>query len=101
MSEKNEDFDDGYQSNDRTGKDDYILFHKDEDFIFFNNFVKHQELKDYTIENLLEKNINKGNINIVEYLMSVFSERENYNYNQLHLMVTSQKPNAEKNIEIN
>ena len=32
--------------------------------------------------------------------MSIFSERNDYGYNQLHLMVTSQKPGAEKNIEI-
>ena len=103
ISESNEDFDIGllnkYQTN-KNENDKFIFFHKDEDFINFNNFAKQQELNDYEIEQLLEENINKGNINIVEYLMSIFSAREEYNYNQLHLQVTSQKPNAEKNIEI-
>ena len=76
------------------------LFHDDEDFINFNTFAKHQELKDHEISSLLNENIDKGNISIVEYLMSVFTAKDIYNYNKLHQLVTSQKPGAEKNLDI-
>ena len=101
IGDKNEDFDDGYLNNNESEDNiESIFFHEDEDFNFFNNFAKHQELEDYQIENLLEENISKGNIDIVEYLMSIFAAKNEYNYNNLHEMVTSQKPNSENNIEI-
>ena len=83
--------------------DDYeneAFFCEDDDFNFFNSFAKQIELDDNSIENLLEYNFGRGNIDIVEYLMSIFSDRNDYGYNQLHLMVTSQKKEAEKNLEI-
>ena len=76
------------------------LFHDDEDFLNFNTFAKHQDLKDHDISSLLNENIDKGNIAIVEYLMSVFTAKEIYGYNKLHQLVTSQKPGAEKNLDI-
>ncbi len=44
--------------------------------------------------------MDKGNISIVEYLMNIFSSKEIYNYNKLHQLVTVQKQNAEKNLDI-
>ena len=102
---RNEDFSTGYDLAIRKvmrypeGENTY-LFHDDEDFINFNTFAKHQELKDHEISALLNENIDKGNISIVEYLMSVFTSKEIYNYNKLHQLVTSQKPGAEKNLDI-
>ena len=101
----NEDFSTGYdlaiRKFMRYNESDYsYLFHDDEDFINFITFAKHQELKDHEINSLLNENIDKGNISIVEYLMSVFTAKEIYNYNKLHQLVTSQKPNAEKDLEI-
>ena len=101
----NEDFSTGYdlaiRKVMRYNHDDHsFLFHDDEDFINFNTFAKHQELKDHEISSLLNENIDKGNISIVEYLMSVFTAKEIYNYNKLHQLVTSQKPGAEKNLDI-
>ena len=46
------------------------LFHDDEDFLNFNTFAKHQDLKDHDISSLLNENIDKGNIAIVEYLIN-------------------------------
>ena len=105
VSSYNEDFSTGYQQIVRkfisyTSSQETMLFHDDEDFINFNTFAKHQELKDYTINSLLNENIDKGNISIVEYLLSVFPTKEIYNYNKLHQLVTVQKPGAEKNLEI-
>jgi len=105
VSSYNEDFSTGYQQIVRkfisyTSSKETILFHDDEDFINFNTFAKHQELSDYIINNLLNENIDKGNISIVEYLLSVFTSKEVYNYNKLHQLVTVQKPGAEKNLEI-
>ena len=80
--------------------DNSYLFHDDEDFTFFNAFAKNQDLKDYEINSLLNENIDKGNIKIVEYLMSAFTAKEIYNYNKLHQLVTSTKPGAEKNLDI-
>ena len=77
-----------------------ILFHEDEDFLNFINFAKKQDLDNYTINALLNENIDKGNISIVEYLMSVFTSKEIYNYNKLHQLVTVQKPGAEKALDI-
>ena len=102
---RNEDFSTGYDLAIRKfmrypDDDQSYLFHDDEDFLNFNTFAKHQELKDYEINSLLNENIDKGNISIVEYLMSVFTSKEVYNYNKLHQLVTSQKPGAEKNLDI-
>ena len=101
----NEDFSTGYELAIRKfmryqDNDHSYLFHDDEDFLNFNTFAKHQELKDHEISLLLDENIDKGNISIVEYLMSVFTSKEIYNYNKLHQLVTSQKPGAEKNLDI-
>ena len=102
---RNEDFSTGYDlaikkfMSYSQGEHTY-LFHDDEDFLNFNTFAKHQELKDYEINSLLNENIDKGNISIVEYLMSVFTSKEVYNYNKLHQLVTVQKPGAEKNLDI-
>ena len=104
-SYRNEDFSTGYDlaikkfMSYSQGEHTY-LFHDDEDFLNFNTFAKHQELKDYEINSLLNENIDKGNISIVEYLMSVFTTKEVYNYNKLHQLVTVQKPGAEKNLDI-
>ena len=105
ISSYNEDFSTGYEQIIRKfinySKDQQtILFHDDEDFINFNTFAKHQELKDHTINSLLNENIDKGNISIVEYLMSVFTSKEVYNYNKLHQLVTVQKPGAENHLDI-
>ena len=105
ISGYNDDFSTGYEQIIRkfisyTKKPEAILFHEDEDFINFNTFAKHQELDDHTINALLNENIDKGNINIVEYLMSVFSSKELYNYNKLHQLVTIQKTGAEKKLDI-
>ena len=102
---KNEDFSTGYDLAIRKvmryrDDDKSCLFHDDDDFINFNTFAKHQELKDFEISALLNENIDKGNISIVEYLMSVFTAKEIYGYNKLHQLVTSQKPGAEKNLDI-
>ena len=97
ISENNEDFDYD-ESYDNFNLD--IFFNEDDEFNAFKTFAKAWDLEDDSIETLLEHNFIKGNIDIVEYLMSVFSERNDYGYNQLHLLVTSQKPGAEKNIEI-
>ena len=97
ISENNEDFDCD-ESYDNFNQD--IFFNEDDEFNAFKTFAKSWDLEDDSIEALLEHNFIKGNIDIVEYLMSVFSERNDYGYNQLHLLVTSQKPGAEKNIEI-
>ena len=95
ISQPNEDF---YY--DTIDKDNNIIFHEDDDFNYFKNFFEADDLDDDAIENLLEENIGKGNIDIVEYLMSIFSDRNYYGYNQLHLQVTKQEKNSEKNIEI-
>ena len=104
-SSRNEDFSTGYDLAIRKvmrykEDDNSVLFHDDEDFINFNTFAKHQELKDFEINSLLNENIDKGNISIVEYLISVFTAKEIYGYNKLHQLVTSQKPGAEKNLDI-
>ena len=101
----NEDFSTGYEQIIRkfisySKEPDTVLFHDDEDFLKFNAFAKHQELNDHTINILLNENIDKGNISIVEYLMSIFSSKEIYNYNKLHQLVTVQKPGAEKKLDI-
>ena len=101
----NEDFSTGYEQIIRkfisySKQTDSVLFHDDEDFLNFNTFAKHQELDDYTINNLLNENIDKGNISIVEYLLSVFSSKTIYNYNKLHQLVTVQKLGAEKELDI-
>ena len=99
ISEPNEDFDD--QKNFGNYEDiENIFFNEDDEFNFFKTFAKNQDLDDDDIDNLLEENIIKGNIDIVEYLMSIFINRNYYGYNQLHLMVTNQKPGGEKNIDI-
>ena len=105
ISKYNEDFSTGYEQIIRkfinySKNPESLLFHEDEDFNDFNTFAKHQELDDHTINTLLNENIDKGNIDIVEYLMSVFSSKEIYNYNKLHQLVTVQKPGAEKKLEI-
>ena len=101
----NDDFSTGYEQIMRkfisySKSPETILFHDDEDFINFNTFAKHQDLDDYKINSLLNENIDKGNITIVEYLMSVFSSKEMYNYNKLHQLVTVQSPGAEKKLDI-
>ena len=105
ISSYNEDFSTGYEQIIRkfisySNRPETLLFHDDEDFINFNTFAKHQELDEHTINTLLNENIDKGNISIVEYLMSVFTSKEIYNYNKLHQLVTVQKPGAEKKLEI-
>ena len=77
-----------------------VLFHNDEDFIYFNTFAKNADLDNDLVANLLNENIDNGNISLVEYLMSIFSTKENYNFNKLHQLVTVQKPGAEKNLDI-
>ena len=104
-SSKNDDFSTGYeriihQFIDYSEEPETALFHDDEDFLNFITFAKNQELNNNRINNLLEENIYKGNISIVEYLMSVFTGKEIYNYNKLHQLVTVQKPGAEKKLDI-
>ena len=99
ISEPNEDFDDQKNFGNYEGIEN-IFFNEDDEFNFFKTFAKNQDLDDDDIDDLLEENISKGNIDIVEYLMSIFINRNYYGYNQLHLMVTNQKPGGEKNIEI-
>ena len=77
-----------------------IIFTEDDDFNFFKAYAKDVDIDNDMIAKLLEENIGKGNIDIVEYLMSIFSDRNYYGYNQLHLQVTKQGKNAENNIEI-
>ena len=97
ISENNEDFDYD-ESYDHLDKD--IFFQEDDEFNALKTFAKEYDFNDDEIEDLLKNNFIKGNIDIVEYLMNIFLERNDYGYNQLHLLVTSQKPGAEKDIEI-
>ena len=101
ISSYNEDFSTGYEQIIRkfisyTKRPETLLFHDDEDFINFNTFAKHPELDEHTINTLLNENIDKGNISIVEYLMSVFTSKEICNYNKLPV----QEPETKKKLEI-
>ena len=77
-----------------------VLFHNDEDFIHFNTFAKNKDLDNNLIIDLLNENIDNGNISLVDYLMSIFTTKGNYNFNQLNQLVTIQKPGGEKNLDI-
>ena len=87
------------------GKSDINLYtiQNDEDFLYFNNFIKNLEINDdndYDLNNFIYENIEKGNISIAEYFMSIFTDKETFRYNTLHQMALSQKPNAEKQLDI-
>jgi len=85
-------------NNDDDANDYLFKIQNDEDFLYFNNFIKIND--DYDLNNIILGNIEEGNISIVEYFMSIFTEKESYRYNALHQMVLSQKPNAEKQLDI-
>ena len=97
--ENNDDDDNG------NGKSDINLYtiQNDEDFLYFNHFIKNLEINDdndYDLNNFIYENIEKGNISIAEYFMSIFTDKETFRYNTLHQMALSQKPNAEKKLDI-
>ena len=75
-----------------------ILFKDDEIFEKFKSFTKIIKLDEYQILNLIYENIDKGNINIVEYLLNIFQTKENYGFNKLHSLVSKQKKT--NNLEI-
>ena len=62
--------------------------------------IKIEKKEEKTENSKIADKENKGNIKIVEYLMSAFTAKEIYNYNKLHQLVTSTKPGAEKNLDI-
>ena len=76
-----------------------IFLHDDDIFQKFKNFTKLIKIQDYDILNLIYENLDKGNINIVEYLMSIFTTKENYGFNKLHSLVTTQKKNYNLDIK--